>query len=153
MSILLNIFQLFLGNFEKKIGQILFPTLLNLTINLFSSLHEKNTVLHHFKFLRKFYPPKKLPNTCSPIKIWVIKKVRTCHLLCKRPGYYHIASKTHATDRIFKLSPIYASVIYQIPWSRWIHWKFYFISEKLNDAFVLLCLDDRVRNDSDQYVQ
>ena len=36
------------------------------------------------------------------------KRARTCHLLCKRPGYYHSASKTHVRDRIFKF-------IYQIP--------------------------------------
>ena len=49
----------------------------------------------------------------SEIKIFVI---RTCHLLCWRPGCYHGASKTHVRDRSFKLSPIHASVIYQIPW-------------------------------------
>ena len=27
-----------------------------------------------------------------------------------------------ARERIFKLNPIHASVIYQIPWMRWIHW-------------------------------
>ena len=36
------------------------------------------------------------------------------HLLCKRPGYYRRISKTHVRDMIFKLSPIHASVIYQI---------------------------------------
>ena len=49
------------------------------------------------------------------------KKAWTCHLLCKRPGCYHSTSKTHVRDRIFKLSPIHTSVIYQI---RWIQWKF-----------------------------
>ena len=29
--------------------------------------------------------------------------------------------------QIFKLSPIYASVIYQFPWIRWIQWKFWSI--------------------------
>ena len=52
------------------------------------------------------------------------KRTRTCHLLCKRPWGYHSTSKTHVKDRIFKLSPIHGSVIYQIPWIRWIHWKF-----------------------------
>ena len=28
--------------------------------------------------------------------------------------------KTHVRDRIFKLSPIHALVIYQIPWIQWI---------------------------------
>ena len=49
-------------------------------------------------------------------KIFVIKRTRTCHLLCKRPGCYHSTSKTHVRDRIFKLSPIHAWVVYQIPW-------------------------------------
>ena len=47
--------------------------------------------------------------------MFVIKRARTCYLLCKTPGYYHSTSKTHMNDRIFKLSPIRASVIYQIP--------------------------------------
>ena len=37
------------------------------------------------------------------------------HLLCKRPRCYHSISKTQVADRIFKLGPIHASVIYQIP--------------------------------------
>ena len=49
------------------------------------------------------------------------KRTQTCHLLCKRPGCYHSASKIHVRDRIFKLSPIHASLIYQI---HWIQWKF-----------------------------
>ena len=43
------------------------------------------------------------------------KKAHTYHLLCKRLEGYDSASKTHVRDRTFKLSPIYASVIYQIP--------------------------------------
>ena len=43
------------------------------------------------------------------------KRTWTCHLLCERPRCYHITSKTHVRDRIFKLNPIHASVIYQIP--------------------------------------
>ena len=50
------------------------------------------------------------------------KRAQTCHCLCKRPGCSHRTSKTHVRDRIFKLNPIQASVIYQIPWIRWIHW-------------------------------
>ena len=38
-----------------------FPTNLNWPINLFSSLHDKNAVLYHLKFLRKFYPKKICP--------------------------------------------------------------------------------------------
>ena len=48
-------------------------------------------------------------------KIFVIKRARTCYLLVKRPGCYHSASKTHVRDRIFKLNPIHASVIYHFP--------------------------------------
>ena len=43
------------------------------------------------------------------------KRTRTYHLLCKRPGCYHSARKTHVRDRIIKLSPINSSVIHQIP--------------------------------------
>ena len=43
------------------------------------------------------------------------KRALTFHLLRKRPGCYHSASKTHVRDRIIKLIPIHASVIYQIP--------------------------------------
>ena len=31
-------------------------------------------------------------------KVFVIKRTRTCHLLCNRPGCYHSASKTHVKD-------------------------------------------------------
>ena len=43
------------------------------------------------------------------------KRARTCKLLCKRQECCHSPSKTHVRDRIFKLSPIHASVIHQIP--------------------------------------
>ena len=49
-----------------------------------------------------------------PVKICVIKRARTSHLLCKRPRCYHSTSKTHVRDRVFYLSPFHASVIYQI---------------------------------------
>ena len=45
-------------------------------------------------------------------KIYVIKRTRTCHLLCKRPACNHSTRKTHIRDRIFKLSPIHISGIY-----------------------------------------
>ena len=55
--------QIFLKSGQKLTfsGQNFFPTHLNWPINLFSSLHEKNTVLRHLKFLRKFYPQKFCP--------------------------------------------------------------------------------------------
>ena len=40
------------------------------------------------------------------------KRVQTCSLLCKRSGCYHSTSKTQVRDKIFKLSPIHASLIY-----------------------------------------
>ena len=53
--------------FEIKLG-IFFPTLFNWAIIskkwaiiFFSSLLNKNAVLHHLKFLRKFYPEKRCP--------------------------------------------------------------------------------------------
>ena len=52
------------------------------------------------------------------------KRVPTCHLLCKRSRCYHSTSKTHVRDRNFKLSLIHALVIIEIPWIRWIQWKF-----------------------------
>ena len=39
--------------------------------------------------------------------------IQTSNLLCKRWRCYHSASKGQVTDRIFKLTPIYALVIYQ----------------------------------------
>ena len=56
---------------------------------------------------------------CSEFSVKIIlyfrKNIQTYHLLCKRPRSYHSASKTQVTDRIYKLNPIHALVIYQIP--------------------------------------
>ena len=57
-------------------------------------------------------------------KIIVIKRAQTFNLLCKRSGCYHRTSKTYVWNRIFTLSPIHVSAIYQIPWIYWIQWKF-----------------------------
>ena len=46
-------------------------------------------------------------------------------LLCERQRFYHCD-----TQKIFKLIPIHASVIHQIPWIRWIQWKFCFLLGK-----------------------
>ena len=43
------------------------------------------------------------------------KIIQTVHLLCKIQRCYQSASKTEVAERISKLSPIHASVIYQIP--------------------------------------
>ena len=50
-------------------------------------------------------------------KIFVItlKRARTWQFLCKTRGCFHSAGKTHVRDRIFRLTPIHASMIYQIP--------------------------------------
>ena len=54
-------------------------------------------------------------------KILCFKKIIwNCHLLYKISKCYRSASKTYIADRIFILSPIHASVIYQIPWIHWI---------------------------------
>ena len=37
------------------------------------------------------------------------------HLVCRSSGCYHSASKTRVRDKVFKLSPIHASMIYPIP--------------------------------------
>ena len=56
-------------------------------------------------------------------EILLFKKIIwTCHLLWKRPRCYHSARKTQVAKRIFKLSPIHGSGIYQILWMCWIHW-------------------------------
>ena len=55
----------------------------------------------------------------SVTKIFVYSKkdsnLPLSHLLCKRLGCFHSASKTHVRDRIFESSPIHASVIFRFP--------------------------------------
>ena len=48
--------------------------------------------------------------------IYIQEIIRTCNLLYKKPRYDHSTSKTWITDMIFEISPVHASVIYQIPW-------------------------------------
>ena len=59
---------------------------------------------------------------CQLAHIWVFPKcfqwIRW--IQCKRPGCYNSVSKTHVRDRIIKMTPIHASVIYQIPSVHWI---------------------------------
>ena len=43
------------------------------------------------------------------------KRIPTSYLLCKRPVCYHSTIKTHVRHRIFKLSPLHASVIIHFP--------------------------------------
>ena len=54
-------------------------------------------------------------------EMFVIKRVQTCSLSCWRPKCC-LSTKTQMRDRNFKLTPIHASVIYQIPQICWIHW-------------------------------
>ena len=71
-------------------------------------------------------------------KILYFKKIiQSCHLLCKRPICYHSTNKTHVAERIFKLSPIHASVIYQIDWIHWISDPFRKNSNELLDTIRL----------------
>ena len=46
------------------------------------------------------------------LKIMVIKRIRTCHLLCYRPRCYHSTNMTQVTDMIFNSTLVHASVIY-----------------------------------------
>ena len=55
--------------------------------------------------------------TPAPVQLQLPLTVSGLVFLC-------ICLWTHVRDRIFKLIPIHASVIYQIPWIRWIQWKF-----------------------------
>ena len=66
------------------------------------------------------------------------KIIRSSHLPCKRSRCYHSANKTHVAERIFKLSPIHAWVIYQIPRIRWIHWISDPFRENSNTLFRLV---------------
>ena len=43
------------------------------------------------------------------------KTVQTCYLLCQRLGCSHSTCKKDVRDRIFELTLIHASMIYQIP--------------------------------------
>ena len=51
-------------------------------------------------------------------------RVGTQDLLCKRQRLYHSATEPQATEQILILNLIHASVISQILWILWIHWKF-----------------------------
>ena len=68
-------------------------------------------------------------------------KMSPSHLLCKRPGCYHSTSETHVRDRIFKLSPIHASVIYQIPR---IHFSFQLFVLTFDVSWSLSCWGTKV---------
>ena len=52
------------------------------------------------------------------------KIISTYSLLCRRPRCYHTTNKTNVTDRIFKLTPIEASMTCKIPRIDWIQWRF-----------------------------
>ena len=41
-------------------------------------------------------------------KYFILRRLRTCHIMYKRPRCYHSTSKTQAAERIFKLSLIHA---------------------------------------------
>ena len=50
--------------------------------------------------------------------------IKRFNLVYKRSRWYYSASKTQVTGKIFKSTPIHASVIYQIPWIQWISLQF-----------------------------
>ena len=64
------------------------------------------------------------------------KIIGTCHLLCKRPRCYHSTSKTKVAERIFKLSPVHALVIYLISWIRWIEYLIQLGKTPLNPSCI-----------------
>ena len=73
-------------------------------------------------FLNEFY---RIYRICRIWNIFFVKRcIRTCYLLCNKPGCYHSARETQETERICKVNLIYASVIFQIFWIHWIQWKF-----------------------------
>ena len=76
-------------------------------------------------------------NSVSKINCHYSKRFWTCHLKWNRPGCSHSANKTHVRDRDFKLTPIHALVIYQIPWIHWIPVSF---TENSIDVSQLTCL-------------
>ena len=48
--------------------------------------------------------------------------IRVGALLCEKRVSYLWTTKTQLSVRIFKMTPIHASVIYQIGLIYWIHW-------------------------------
>ena len=74
-------------------------------------LNYVHSVIDHWSFFLNFFTEFNDKNSYHYSKM-----TQTCHLLCRRPGCYDSASNTHVRNRFFKLSPICASVIYQIPW-------------------------------------
>ena len=59
---------------------------------------------------------------CNVQKVLCFKIFGTCPPLCIRPRSYQSTSEILVADKIFKFSPIHASVIFHIPWIRLIHW-------------------------------
>ena len=59
----------------------------------------------------------------DPVTKYLWKKVIwNCSLLCKGPGCYQRVIKTSVTESIFKLTPIHASVIFEISRIQWFQW-------------------------------
>ena len=54
-----------------------------------------------------------------------IKRIyRTYNVLCSSRMAYHTDTKSQIKDKIFELTPIYTSVIYQTCWIQGIKWRF-----------------------------
>ena len=112
------------------------------TLSTFSAVQQtlkgkKSNNLNLTIFFKTGFPhgEKERPNEVFPKCFTEFSHKNICHY-SRRTQTGHPATscardqnarKTHLRDRIFKLSPIHASVIYQFPWIRlihWIQWKF-----------------------------
>ena len=74
-------------------------------------------------------------------KYFSLKWLKSASSCVRNQGAIHSTSKTHMRDRIFKFSPIHASVIYQntwICWNCWIQWKFCSIQKNSSIGWVLI---------------
>ena len=69
------------------------------------------------------------------------KRAQTCHPATSyaRDQDAITALARHVRDKIFKLNPIHASVIYQIPWIQWIPFPF------CENSIVLLPMETKIR--------
>ena len=73
----------------------------------------------HFGVLIWLFPKCFHWNSVTKIFVITVKGAQTCHpaMSCVRDQ-----DERHLRDKIFKLSPIHASMIYEILWICWIQW-------------------------------
>ena len=87
-------------------------------------------LLHQWKFWATSWRKRKNQSSFSLFN-WIFTKFNICHCSKRVRTWHpatscvrdHNASKTHVRHSIFKLSPIHASVIYQISWIHWIQFR------------------------------